>query len=116
MIFFAKVTNFLPHRDLFRGMLLADTKEGGTPMKSSQLVAIIKRLEAMQEADSTEVQTRRFEKNGEERGLVTFDPKTETFELEEMANHQTFQFDNIDLVAMEIFDLLDDGTDVEDAE
>ncbi|WDF82071.1 YkuJ family protein [Lacticaseibacillus pabuli] len=80
-------------------------------MKGSQLVAIIKRLEAMQDADSSEVQTRRFEKNGDERGLVTYDPKTETFELEELADHQTFQFDNIDLVAMEIFDLLDDGTD-----
>jgi uncharacterized protein YkuJ len=93
-------------------MLIPDIKEGGTPMKGSQLVAIIKRLEAMQDTDSTEVQTRRFEKNGEERGLVTYDPKTETFELEELADHQTFQFDNIDLVAMEIFDLLDDGTDV----
>lgn len=83
-------------------------------MKGSQLVAIIKRLEAMQEADSTETQTRRFEKNGDERGLVSYDPQTETFELEEMATHQTFKFDNIDLVAMEIFDLLDDGTDPED--
>lgn len=84
-------------------------------MKGSQLVAIIKRLEAMQESESTEVQTRRFEKNGVERGLVTYDPKTETFELEELSDHQTFQFDNIDLVAMEIFDLLDEGADVPEA-
>ncbi len=45
---------------------------------------------------------------------MSYDPQTETFELEEMATHQTFKFDNIDLVAMEIFDLLDDGTDPED--
>lgn len=78
-------------------------------MKSSQLVAIIKRLEAMQEAQDGDVQTRRFEQDGVEKGLVTYDPKTETFTLEEMANHQHFEFDNIDLVAMEIYDLLDDS-------
>ena len=35
-------------------------------MKSSQLVAIIKRLEAMVEAQDNEVQVRRFEKEGVE--------------------------------------------------
>lgn len=78
-------------------------------MKSSQLVAIIKRLEAMQEATDSDVQTRRFEQDGVEKGLVSYDPKTETFTLEELANHQQFEFDNIDLVAMEIYDLLDDS-------
>ncbi|KRK34356.1 YkuJ family protein [Loigolactobacillus bifermentans] len=78
-------------------------------MKSSQLVAIIHRLEAMQEdATDNEEQTRRFEKDGAERGLVTYDPKTETYELEALANHQKFEFDDIDLIAMEIYDLLDD--------
>ncbi|WP_225048160.1 MULTISPECIES: YkuJ family protein [Lacticaseibacillus] len=78
-------------------------------MKSSQLVAIIKRLEAMQEAADGEVQTRRFEKDGVEKGLVSYDAKTETFTLEEMDQHQKFDFDDIDLVAIEIFDLLDDS-------
>ncbi|WP_125706717.1 MULTISPECIES: YkuJ family protein [Lacticaseibacillus] len=78
-------------------------------MKSSQLVAIIKRLEAMQEATDGEVQTRRFEKDGVEKGLVSYDPKSETFTLEEMDQHQKFDFDDIDLVAIEIFDLLDDS-------
>ncbi|MCX2456549.1 YkuJ family protein [Lacticaseibacillus nasuensis] len=78
-------------------------------MKSSQLVAIIKRLEAMQEATDGDVQTRRFEQDGVEKGLVTYDPKSETFTLEELANHQQFEFDNIDLIAMEIYDLLDDS-------
>ncbi|MFD1431032.1 MULTISPECIES: YkuJ family protein [Lacticaseibacillus] len=77
-------------------------------MKSSQLVAIIKRLEAMQEASDDEVQTRRFEKEGVEKGLVSFDPSTQTYTLEEVESHQNFEFDNIDLVAMEIYDLLDD--------
>ncbi len=35
-------------------------------MKQSQLVAIIKRLEAMQAGDG-EAQSRRFEKNGDEK-------------------------------------------------
>jgi len=83
-------------------------------MKSSQLVAIIKRLEAMQEATDNEIQTRLFEKNGVEKGMVSYDPKTQGYELEEMDHHQVFQFDNIDLVAMEIYDLLDDTDNPEE--
>ncbi len=77
-------------------------------MKSSQLVAIIKRLEAMQQTDAGEEQTRHFEKDGVEKGIVRFDANTQTYELEEMDTHQKFNFDDIDLVAMEIYDLLND--------
>ncbi|WP_054665877.1 YkuJ family protein [Lacticaseibacillus camelliae] len=80
-------------------------------MKSSQLVAIIKRLEAMQESEDGSVQSRRFEKDGVEKGEVTFDPATETYSLEEIATHQKFEFDDIDLAAIEIYDLLDDSED-----
>lgn len=52
-------------------------------MKSSQLVAIIRRLEAMIEAQDSEVQVRRFEKEGVEKCIVTYDSSTETFELTE---------------------------------
>ncbi len=41
-------------------------------MKSSQLVAIIRRLEAMIEAQDSEVQVRRFEKEGVEKCIVTY--------------------------------------------
>ena len=58
-------------------------------MKHSQLVAIIKRLEAMIE-----------------KCIVSFDKSTETFELTESDTHQSYQFDNIDIVAMEIYDLI----------
>ena len=71
-------------------------------MKSSQLVAIIRRLEAMIEAQDSEVQVRRFEKEGVEKCIVTYDSSTETFELTEAP----YQFDNIDIVAMEIYDLI----------
>ncbi|HIX69353.1 MULTISPECIES: YkuJ family protein [Enterococcus] len=75
-------------------------------MKSSQLVAIIKRLEAMTEATDNEIQVRRFEKEGVEKCLVTYDKSTETFELTESDSQQSYQFDNIDIVAMEIYDLI----------
>ena len=54
------------------------------------------------------VQSRRFERDGQERGFVTYDPATNTFELEELATQQKFDFDDIDLAAMEIYDLLND--------
>ena len=77
-------------------------------MENSQLVAIIERLDAMMKADTNEVQSRRFEREGQERGFVTYDPATQTFELEELATHQKFDFDDIDLAAMEVYDLLND--------
>ncbi|MBL1230856.1 YkuJ family protein [Enterococcus sp. BWB1-3] len=75
-------------------------------MKQSQLVAIIKRLEAMTEADDNEIQVRRFEREGVEKCLVSFDKTTDTFELTETDSQQVYQFDNIDIVAMEIYDLI----------
>ena len=49
-----------------------------------------------------------LKKNGSERGQVAYDPTTNTYTLEEMQTHQKFEFDDIDLAAIEIFDLLDD--------
>ncbi len=77
-------------------------------MENSQLVAIIKRLDAMSNNEGNEVSSRRFEKDGEERGFVTFDPSTKTYMLEEISSKQKFEFDDIDLAAMEIYDLLND--------
>ncbi|WP_057746226.1 YkuJ family protein [Liquorilactobacillus capillatus] len=77
-------------------------------MESSQLVAIISRLDAMTENENDEVQTRHFEKNGKEMGIVSFDPTTKTFTLEEVSDKQKFEFDNIDLVAIEVYDLLNE--------
>lgn len=77
-------------------------------MKPSQLVAIIRRLEAMKE-DATEVEVRRFEKDGVEKCVVRYDSQNENFELEETGLNQSYQFDDIDLVAIEIFELLQDA-------
>ena len=75
----------------------------------SKLLAIIKRLEAMMEAETQETQVRRFEADGVERCVITYHPQDNelgTFELTETATNQTYQFDDIDLVAMEIYELL----------
>lgn len=77
-------------------------------VKNSQLVAIIKRLEAMIEAQDSEVQIRRFEKEGAEKCIVSYSSPDEMFELTETATQQVYQFDDIDLVAMEIYELLQD--------
>ncbi len=61
-------------------------------MENSQLVAIIERLDAMMKADTNEVQSRRFEREGQERGFVTYDPATQTFELEELATQSKVRF------------------------
>ena len=93
-------------RQCFVTMVQNSVAKGGPLMKHSQLVAIIKRLEAMIEAADNEVQVRRFEREGVEKCIVSFDKSTETFELTESDTHQSYQFDNIDIVAMEIYDLI----------
>lgn len=76
-------------------------------MKPSQLVAIVRRLEVMMEDDG-EIEVRRFEKEGKERCVVKYDKDNKMFELEEHAANQTYQFDDLDLVAIEIYELLQD--------
>ena len=49
-------------------------------MKPSQLKAIISRLEAMT-AEGSEIDVRRFEKEGQERCLVRYDREAEIFDL-----------------------------------
>lgn len=69
---------------------------------------IIRRLEVMRE-DSGEVEVRRFEKDGVEKCVVRYLKATESFELEETSVNQTYQFDDIDLVAIEVYELLQDA-------
>lgn len=76
-------------------------------MKPSQLSAIIRRLEVMM-VDDGDIEVRRFEKEGNERCVVRYNRETEMFELEEHASNQTYQFDDLDLVAIEIYELLQD--------
>ena len=76
-------------------------------MKPSQLVAIVQRLQTMAAQDS-DIEVRRFEKGGVEKAIVTFNQETSNFELVDVETNQTFQFDDIDLVTIEIFEMLQD--------
>ncbi|GIN61345.1 hypothetical protein J27TS8_13380 [Robertmurraya siralis] len=76
----------------------------------SQLQGIITRLKSLQEQGGAgESAQRFFEVNGERKCQVTYHPKTETFELEvynEKEKPKRYQFDNIDMITIEIFDLI----------
>lgn len=74
-------------------------------MKASVLTGIIQRLETMTKAED-EVEVRRFEVDGVEKCQVAYIPKEDAFEMTESETGTVFRFDNVDLVAIEIFDLL----------
>ncbi|MCH1623959.1 YkuJ family protein [Ferdinandcohnia quinoae] len=79
-------------------------------MTQSQLQGIITRLLSLQEnANGGEPPQRFFEVNGERKCSVKYFNKNETFELEvyqQGEKPKTYQFDNIDMIAIEIFDLI----------
>jgi uncharacterized protein YkuJ len=77
----------------------------------SQLLGIITRLINMQEqqVSGNELPQRHFEVNGEKKCSVTYQGKTDTFILEvyeKGSKPKYYQFDNIDMIAIEIFELL----------
>ena len=76
----------------------------------SQLQGIISRLISLQEnANGGETPQRFFEVNGERKCSVKYFSKTSTYELEvyqQGEKPKTYQFDNIDMIAIEIFDLI----------
>lgn len=70
----------------------------------SVLSGIIQRLEVMTKA--TEIEVRRFELDGVEKCQVSYFPEEEAFELRDSERNTTYRFDDIDLVAIEIYELL----------
>ena len=74
-------------------------------MKSSVLNGIIQRLEAMTQTES-DVEVRRFEIEGVEKCQVAYVKESDTFELTDHQSGSVFQYDDIDLVAIEIFEML----------
>lgn len=76
----------------------------------SKLQGILSRLKNLEEQSTgSDVTQRFFEINGERKCQVFYHPKTEMYELEVFSNKgksKKYQFDNIDMVAIEIFDLL----------
>ncbi len=78
----------------------------------SLLQGILSRLYSMKEKG--EDQERFFEQNGVKKCKVSYNAKTDSFELKiynKDGGTNTFQFDNIDMVAIEIFDLLEQEAD-----
>ena len=74
-------------------------------MKSSVLSGVLQRLEAMTHTEN-DVEVRRFEVEGVEKCQVTFNKESDTFELTDNETGSGFQYDDIDLVAIEIFEML----------
>lgn len=75
-------------------------------MKTSVLTGIIQRLEAMVYANNSEPEVRRFELDGVEKCQVTYHADDKAFELSDSQRGTTYRFDDIDLVAIEIYELL----------
>lgn len=68
----------------------------------------------MREDESDEIQVRRFEKDGKEQCIVRYDKSSRMYELEDRTSGQTYEFDNIDYVAVEILELVQPASSTED--
>lgn len=74
----------------------------------SDLKQILARLRAMVDATDTRYQTRRFDAFGIEAVQVDYDQLTQIWTVHEHREVRQFQFDDIDLVAIEVYDVLHD--------
>lgn len=81
-------------------------EKGMMIMETSKLRTIISRLEAMIKDQTGEIQVRRFEVDGVERATVTYDQAKKVFTVQDYSIDEELDFDNIDFVAMEVFELL----------
>lgn len=77
-------------------------------VRPSSLRPVILRLEAMIEDKTDDVQVRRFEVDGVERAQVEYNRERDVFILNDHSVDvvETQEFDNIDYVAMEIYELI----------
>lgn len=55
---------------------------------------------------SGQKEVRRFEADGVQRAIVSYDPETNIYKMEDTVRDKTFEFDKIDLVAIEIYELV----------
>lgn len=75
-------------------------------MVSSQLIPIIRRLDAMRVDKTGKIQKRRFNVNGDERCLVVFNGLTGKYKLIDRLSDDEYEFDDIDYLSVEILELL----------
>ncbi|MDR3190017.1 MAG: YkuJ family protein [Lactobacillaceae bacterium] len=76
--------------------------------KESELIHIVKRLQAMTFDDRGEIQERAFDKFGVNVVTVLFDQPSRTFALYGGRDDKKFAFDDIDLLAIDIYETLQD--------
>lgn len=74
----------------------------------TNLNQILARLKAMVNASDNSVQLRRFEVYGVEVLQVTYDQQAALWKVKEHRQMREFEFDDVDLVAIEVYDLLHD--------
>ncbi|GAO99554.1 YkuJ family protein [Fructobacillus ficulneus] len=74
----------------------------------SILLSILNRLFAMVAATDGNLQERRFDAYGVEILKVIYNQETQVWIIEEHRRNKKYQFDDVDLVAIEIYDLLFD--------
>ena len=79
-------------------------------MESSELLTIISRLEAMTKDKTDTVQVRRFDVDGVERAQVIYNHDDNIFTVVDHSIEEELKFDNIDFVAMEVFELIQPRT------
>ena len=71
----------------------------------SHLIAIIERLNSLIEAEDPKT-TYNFEKDGVVQVTISFDPEEQIFNIKYPKMKDTAVFDDIDLVAIEVFELI----------
>lgn len=76
--------------------------------ENSQLESILKRLFAMEKASDGRYQSRRFDLYCLELLKVTYDQENQDWDILDHRLKKHYHFDDVDLVAIEIFDLLRD--------
>ncbi|MGX7051639.1 DUF1797 family protein [Leuconostoc palmae] len=74
----------------------------------TDLNKILNRLRAMVDSTDSQFQTRSFDAFGIEALSVDYDQLTKIWTIHEHRQSKNFQFDNVDLVAIEIYDILHD--------
>lgn len=77
-------------------------------MQESKLFQILSRLYAMKQDRSANQQIRRFEQFGIELCRISFDHETNIYHLIEYKPYHEFDFDDMDLAAIEIYECLVD--------
>jgi uncharacterized protein YkuJ len=82
--------------------------EMATTAFTNDLPHILARLYAMTQASDSVVQTRRFDAFGIEAVKVDYNQATQIWTLHERRQSRSFAFDDLDLVAIEIYDVLHD--------